>query len=307
MRGFFAVVAPMLHSTRTVRLLLLLGALWAGLGLLPAADAEGRHFLWRVSKDGQTLYLLGSVHVLRAADYPLPQVMEDAFKGSEALVEEIDLSHFDAESAALEMMQVGRYQQGESLKSTLPPAVYQRVVDGARKLGLDTAELDPLRPWLASISIEEAQLLKSGFDPAEGVDRHFAAEAATQHKPVIGLEEPEYQIGLMAKLPDEVQQEMLLQSLSEAAALDGELKTLLDAWHAGDAAALEKILKQDFGDYPQVYRPVVVDRNLAWAPKLEQMSAGGKRYFVVVGALHLVGPDGLLARFEKDGYKVEQL
>jgi hypothetical protein len=139
------------------------------------------------------------------------------------------------------------------------------------------------------------------------VDQHLAAEAKAQHKPLIGLEEPAYQIGLMAHLPDAVQQEMLLQSLSEASSLDGELDTLMQAWRSGDATALEDILKQDFGDYPEVYEPVVAARNRRWAPKLEALLKDNRRCFVVVGALHLVGPDGLLARFQKDGYTVEQL
>ena len=277
------------------------------MGTFPAASAEGKHFLWRVSQGNQSMYLLGSVHVLRAGDYPLPAAMEQAFKDADLLVEEVDLAHFDAESAALEMLQDGSYPQGQSLRTALPAPAYQKVVAGARKLGLDMAQLDPLRPWFASINIEETQLLKSGFDPAAGVDQHFAAEARAQHKPLIGLEEPAYQIGLLAKLPDAVQQEMLLQSLSEAASFDGELESLMSAWRRGDDAALEDILKQDFGSYPEVYEPVVAARNRAWAPKLEAMLRDDRHCFVVVGALHLVGPDGLLARFKKDGFKVEQL
>lgn len=272
-----------------------------------SARAEGKHFLWRVSRGDHVLYILGSVHVLRAADYPLPAAMEDVLRNSDTLVEEIDLAHFDAESASLEMMRAGSYPQGESLKSSLTPSVYQKVADGARKLGLDATQLDAFRPWFASITVEEAQLQKAGFDPAEGVDQHFAAEAEAQHKQIMGLEDPEYQIGLMAKLPDNLQQDMLLQSLSEAASLDTELRVLLDAWRDGDVAALEKILKEDFGDYPEVYRTVVADRNRAWTPRLEALLKDDRRYFVVVGALHLVGPDGLLARFQKDGYTVEQL
>ena len=83
--------------------------------------------------------------------------------------------------------------------------------------------------------------------------------------------------------------------------------SLLNAWHAGDTATLEQVLKADFGPYPAIYQSMLVTRNRNWAPKLEGMLGSGKQYFVVVGALHLVGPDGLLERFRKDGYKVEQL
>lgn len=271
------------------------------------ALADGKHFLWRVSKEGHVMYVAGSVHVLRPEDYPLPPVMESLFRSSAGLVEEIDLTHFDAEGAQLQMMKIGAYPPGQSLKTALPPATYARVKTLAEKQKVDMEMLEPMRPWLASIVLLDNQLVQAGFDSASGVDIHFADEAEGLKKPVIGLEQASYQLGLLAKLPDKAQQDMLLQSLDDAAGLDKDMQKLLGAWHAGDTAALEQELHQEFDPYPEVYKSVVVDRNQAWIPKLESLAISGKQYFVVVGALHLVGPDGLLARFQKDGFKVEQL
>ncbi|MGE5626388.1 MAG: TraB/GumN family protein [Bacillota bacterium] len=275
--------------------------------LSAAAQAEPKHFLWRVTKDSETLYLAGSVHVLRPADYPLPEVMEDAFKSSAGLVEEIDLRHFDAESAQLQMQQQGSYPSGQSLKTALPPAVYQRVAELAARQKVDMAMIEPMRPWLASIVLLDNQLGREGFDPKSGVDIHFSDEADAAGKPVIGLEQAAYQLGLFAKLPDRVQQDLLVQSLDESTTLRQELDELIGAWHDGNTQVLEKELKQEFGGYPEVYQAVLVQRNRAWMPQLEKLMQGGKPYFVVVGALHLVGPDGLLAFFKKDGYEIEQL
>ena len=272
-----------------------------------AAQAEPKHFLWRVTKGMETLYLAGSVHVLRPADYPLPAPLEDAFKASAGLVEEIDLAHFDPESAQLQMMKEGSYPPGQSLKTALPPAVYARVVELAKRQNVDLTMIEPMRPWLASIVLLDNQLGQEGFDPTSGVDIHFADEAEATGKPVIGLEEAQFQLGLLAKLPDKDQQDLLVQSLDESTTLKAEMDELIGAWHDGNTGVLEKELKDEFGAYPEVYRAVFVQRNEAWMPRLEQLMAGGKRYFVVVGALHLVGPDGLLARFQKDGYKIEQL
>ncbi|HLW74665.1 MAG TPA: TraB/GumN family protein [Gammaproteobacteria bacterium] len=272
-----------------------------------AAQAEPKHFLWRVSKGGQTLYLTGSVHVLRPADYPLPAVLEDAFKSSAGLVEEIDLAHFDAESAQLQMIKQGSYPPGQSLKTDLPPAVYAQVVELTKRQKVDLAMIEPMRPWLASIVLLDNQLEQEGFDPESGVDIHFADEAEAAMKPVIGLEEPQFQLGLLAELPDKDQQDLLVQSLDESKTLKAEMDGLIRAWHDGDTGTLEKELKEEFGGYPEVYRAVLVQRNEAWMPRLEELLASGKQYFVVVGALHLVGPDGLLAHFRKDGYQVEQL
>lgn len=272
-----------------------------------SAHADGKHFLWRVSKGDAVMYLAGSVHVLRAGDYPLPAELESAFKSSAGLVEEIDLTHFDAESAQMQMMKIGSYPPGQSLKTALSAPVYKRVQDLAARQRVDMAMLEPMRPWLASIVLLDNQLVHQGYDPGSGVDIHFADEAEAAGKPVIGLEAAEYQLGLLARLSDKAQQDMLLQSLDDAKTVDKDMQTMMAAWRQGDTVALENQLQQEFGPYPEVYRSVVVDRNQTWMPKLESLAASGKTYFVVVGALHLVGPDGLLARFQKDGFKIEQM
>lgn len=272
-----------------------------------AAQAQPKHFLWKISKGDQSLYLAGSVHVLRKSDYPLPQVMEDALKNSYGLVEEIDLSHFDPDEAQLMMMQMGAYPEGHTLKTDLPSTVYARVVELAREQKVDLDNLQQMRPWLASIVLLDAQFAAKGFDAASGVDIHFSYEAQAAGKPSMGLEKTSFQLGLLANLPEKDQEELLLQSLDESKQVKPETDGLIGAWHEGDTAFLEKDLKQQFDRYPDIYEAVLAQRNRDWMPRLEQLLADGKRYFVVVGALHLVGPDGLLARFKKDGYEVEQL
>ncbi|HSN18018.1 MAG TPA: TraB/GumN family protein [Gammaproteobacteria bacterium] len=271
------------------------------------ADGGGKHFLWRVSKGTQVIYIAGSIHVLRPSDYPLPEVLESTFKSSAGLVEEIDLSHYDPESAQLQMMQIGSYPPGHSLKTDLPPTVYQRVVELAKKQKADLEMLEPMKPWLASIVMLDNQLVAEGFDPTSGVDLHFADEAEDAHKPVLGLEKASFQLNLLAQLPEKDQEAMLLQSLDQADSAQSDMDGMMAAWRRGDTASLQKELKEEFGPYPEVYQAILVQRNRNWVPQLEKLAASGRQYFVVVGALHLVGPDGVLASLEKDGYKIEQL
>jgi len=272
-----------------------------------AAAAPARHFLWRISKGRDSLYLVGSLHALNPDNYPLPESMENAFKHSSALVEEINLTTVDTAAMQQEALRMGAYPHGKSLRTELPPDVYQKVTDGAHKLGIDMQRLDHLRPWLGSIAILDMQLKQAGYSASAGVDHHFADEAQMSGKRIIGLETPHFQLRLLANLPAKVQQEILLQSLEQAVNFNKEMQDLIDAWEKGDTAALEKILKHDFGDYPLAYKLLIADRNRAWMPKLQRLMRGGRQYFVVVGALHMVGKEGLLARFKKAGYKVEQL
>jgi len=272
-----------------------------------AAPAGDKHFLWRVSKGDAVIYMAGSIHVLRPRDYPLPDILESTFKASAGLVEEIDLSQFDPESAQLQMMQMGSYPQGQSLATQLPPELYRRVTELAKEQKVDMTMLDPMRPWLASIVLLDNQLTKEGFDATSGVDMHFADEAEALHKPVTGLETAQFQLGMLAKLPDQAQQAMLVQSLEDSADADKQMQAMMDAWRRGDVALLDKQLQAEFGPYPDIYQAILVKRNHSWVPKLESLASSGRQYFVVVGALHLVGPDGVLTSLEKDGYKIEQL
>ncbi|HEY4128063.1 MAG TPA: TraB/GumN family protein [Gammaproteobacteria bacterium] len=272
-----------------------------------ATTPSDKHFLWRVSKSDAVIYIAGSIHVLRPSDYPLPTIMESTFRGSAGLVEEIDISHFDPESAQLQMMNIGSYPAGKSLSTQLPPDLYRRVTELAKQQKVDMTILESMKPWLASIVLLENQLEKQGFDPGSGVDIHFADEADAAHKPVTGLETADYQLGMLAKLSDKAQQTMLVQSLQDAGDTDHEMQAMMDAWRHGDTGMLNKELQAEFGPYPDIYQAILVQRNRAWVPKLETLAASGKQYFVVVGALHLVGPDGVLASLQKDGYKIEQL
>lgn len=279
--------------------------LWSACAL--AVPAGGKHFLWRVSKGDAVIYVAGSIHVLRPSDYPLPDVIESTFKASAGLVEEIDLSHFDAESAQLQMMRMGSYPEGQSLATQLPPDLYHRVTELAKEQRVDMAMIDPMRPWLASIVLLDYQLMKQGFDATSGVDIHFADEAETLHKPIMGLETAQFQLGVLAKLPDKAQQDMLVQSLEDASGADKEMHTMMDAWRRGDTTLLDRELQTEFGPYPDIYQAILVQRNRSWIPQLEKLAGSGKQYFVVVGALHLIGVDGVLALMQKDGYKIEQL
>lgn len=272
-----------------------------------AAGAQPRNFLWRISKGRTTMYLAGSIHTLNPDTYPLPDVMESAFQNSYALVEEVNLTLVDPVNAQEQARQLGTYPPGESLRTELSAAMYQEVASRAQDLGMDMQRLDRLRPWLGSITVLDMQMQQAAFNPSYGLDHHFADEAQISGKRVIGLETTREQLEMLARLPARVQQDMLLQSLQQAGNFLVDVHALIRTWENGDAAGMQRIMQHDFKNYPLAYRRLIVDRNRAWFPRLERLARSGHVYFVVVGAMHLIGPEGLLARFEKAGYKVKQL
>jgi uncharacterized protein YbaP (TraB family) len=148
---------------------------------------------------------------------------------------------------------------------------------------------------------------KAGFDASLGLDRHFYDRATAEGKRVEGLETVDYQVGLFDEMTMEEQDRMLAESLEDVEQARANIVTLTDAWKAGDAAALEQIVLADLKDDPLLYQRLLVDRNRNWLPKIDALFTRTGRAFVVVGAAHLVGPDGLLAMLKAKGYTVEQL
>ncbi|MGD8827123.1 MAG: TraB/GumN family protein [Gammaproteobacteria bacterium] len=280
------------------------GALLLALGLLAAPGVSATPPLFEIQGRHATIYLLGSVHALRADDYPLPAPVRYAYRAAGTLVLEVDLSGDAAMNAARLAMQRGSLPAGRSLQDVLGPTDWARAQKLAGAAGVDLNALAGLRPWLAAMTVSDGQLLKAGFAPGLGVDRHFAQLASRDGKPILGLETLDYQVGLLAGLPDEEQKRFLLQTLEQSADFQRQLGELVRAWRNGDLDGLQKVLKDNFADDPALYRTLLVDRNRHWLERLTAMLGGSGTYFVVVGALHLPGPDGLLQGLREAGYPV---
>ena len=187
------------------------------------------------------------------------------------------------------------------------PATYALVTKRVSDLGLPIEPLKRFKPWMLALTLVEMEWQKAGFDASLGLDRHFYDRARADGKTVQGLETVEYQMSLFDGMTMEEQDRMLAESLEDLDQERANVFELTDAWKAGDAAAVERIVLDDLKDDPVMYQRLLVDRNRNWLPKLDALFARSGRAFVVVGAAHLVGPDGLLAMFRAKGYKVDQL
>jgi uncharacterized protein YbaP (TraB family) len=286
----------------------LAGLLAALLLFEPAAQAQAtRNFLWKVSGAGSDLYLVGSIHLLTKDYYPLNPALDTAFKDATVLVEEADLAEMEAPTAQFTLLTRGMLPANQSLETVLPPATYAMVAKRITALGLPIEALKRFKPWMLAMTLVEMEWQKAGFDASLGLDRHFYDRARTDGKPVQGLETIEYQLSLFDGMTLEQQGKMLKESLEDLDDERANVVKLTDAWKGGDAAAVERIMLDDMKGDPIMYQRLLVDRNRAWLPKLDTLLANRNRAFVVVGAAHLVGPDGLLAMFRAKGYKVVQL
>jgi uncharacterized protein YbaP (TraB family) len=275
--------------------------------LVTAQAAQAKTFAWKATGKGGTIYLVGSIHVMSESFYPLNPALDAAFKDSDLLVEEVDLAEMLDPMAQMNILTRGMLPSTQSLDKLLSAPTLALVQKVTGDLGADGAPLMRFKPWMLAIALQGMELMKAGFDPALGLDQHFYEQAKSVGKPVQGLETVEFQISRFDTMTMEQQDRMLAQTLKELATETATVGKLGDAWKAGDVPAIERIALADLKSDPLMYQRLLVERNKNWMPKIEALFARKGRAIVIVGAAHLVGPDGLLAMLKAKGYTVEQL
>lgn len=268
--------------------------------------APARHFLWTVRSGGNVLYLAGSVHALGKDVYPLPAPFEKAFEASGTLVEEINLAEAESLSAAPILLAKGMYADGRTFDTAVSKETAALVNEKFKQTGLPFEMFRAMKPWMVMLMLTALEAQKMGLDAALGLDKYFYDKATAMKKPVVGLETAEFQIDRFDKMSDKLQEQLLLSTLNDLDSQGAELKGMIAAWQRGDTAGLEKTVLTSFKEYPEAYTSLIVDRNRAWIPQLEKCLSRPMPCFVVVGAAHMVGPDGLLNLLKVKGYKVEQ-
>lgn len=266
--------------------------------------------LWQVSDDDNRIYLLGSFHLLTPEDYPLAASVEAAFADAEQLVFELSPDEMSDPQAGQRMLQAALRTDGTTLESQLPAASWQRLQRYASERGLLIAQWQAYQPWFVALVINIAEMRRVGLDPAHGLDRHFQQRAASANKPGRGLETSASQLQLFAQMSAQEQVEALQDTLDKLDELERETRELHSLWRAGADKALFDRLGRDLQEkYPALYTRIQTARNLAWLPQLQSLldEESDDDALVVVGAMHLLGPDGLVAMLQARGYRVERL
>ena len=276
------------------------------LSLLAAAAQAHPVSLWRLDGQENRVYLLGSVHLLRPEDYPLPEVVYEAYEDAEVLIMELDVDDVDPAEAQAVISQLGIIEDG-SLSELMGPAAYAEARAYAERADIPLALLENSEPWLAAITVEQLMLTRIGFNPDFGIESTLATKAAEDGKEILGLETVRQQLELLDGLSLGAQRALLLQSLEESLEIQQLMDDLIHAWRHGDVEFLEGVMLDGIEKHPELYRAVVAERNRAWFARIVELLADSEDYLVVVGAVHLIGEDGLPALLDENGYRVVQL
>ena len=272
-----------------------------------AGDEAHPVTLWRVAGETNSVYLLGSIHLLREQDLPLPTVIDEAYGDAEIIVMELDMDDMDPVYAQAAFNRAGVRSDGTTLQDLMGDEAYAEAEKIAAQLDIPLEMLAQSEPWLAALTVELMMLYRIGFDPTLGVEMIITQRATADGKPIEGLETIDEQLSFLDGLPLEAQREMLLQTLAEGAALSETIDELIHAWHHGDTAALEEGLLESVGEQDAFTDALIHDRNRRWAATISEWLDDERDYLVVVGALHLVGDLGVPALLDDRGFGIHQL
>jgi uncharacterized protein YbaP (TraB family) len=285
----------------------LLGLALSCVALSASVRADGPlHALWELHGKHNTVYILGSIHVLRPSDYPLAPAVLHAYSDASSILMEVNLAQIDVQRMQTELLASARLPEGKTLPGIMGDARYKRAQALAQEVGVDIGIFDAFAPWFAAEAISQLQLQQLGFQPKSGVEMFFLERARTDGKSVAGLETVHDQIALFDALSMDEQADYLVASLEEAHDLPKEVDAMVHAWASGDTQWFADQMKSEIGRDPVLYDSVLVARNRKWVPKIEALLNDDKNYLVIVGTGHLVGQGSVIALLKKDGIAAAQ-
>jgi uncharacterized protein YbaP (TraB family) len=267
--------------------------------------------LWRAEAPeagGGTLYLLGSVHMGGAAELDLGARVEKAWQSADELVVEIDLSQLPPEEMASLTRRYGKLTPPITLRNVISGETHGQLQAWSALRGIDPASFSSFKPWFVSFTIVQVELQLAGYDAARGVDRHFLDQAGG--RPVVALETVASQLEMMDRLPASLQELMLKDALARVDGFPVETENLLEAWRRGDESRLEGLVFQPLDEFPELgvfYDLVFFQRNQSMARRLAQLGGDAKTRFVVIGAGHLLGDQGVPALLARRGFQVSRV
>lgn len=266
-------------------------------------DGPSEGVFYRVQKDNQTVYLLGSIHIGDTTIYPLNQKIDVAFEEADLLAVEINIEDINETEASQTMMQQGLYQDGTALSTVVEEEVFNDAVGYLSDVGLNEEMINQFQPWFVTMMLSEVALEKSKLTSENGVDKHFITRANEKKLPIISLESVESQIASISSAPVEEQIESLEITLDSMDIYEEELTQLIRVWRSGSIDVIAQL--RDLSEGSE--QLAMDERDVLMTDKIEGFlnEDEGETYFVVVGALHLAGENSIIDLLETRGYSVE--
>jgi len=264
--------------------------------------------VWKVSKGDDFIYLGGTIHMLSDKDYPLPQAFQEAYANTDNVVLETDIRGLEAPELQGRILEAISYQDHRGLSNVLTRDVYKQLEEVLKSRGLPIAVLDKLTPFGAMMTVTQIELQRLGLIGVDGVDLHFTKRAEKDEKPRLSLETVEEQLVFMHSMNDLDPDTVIKSGIEELENMQNVWSGLVSAWRLGDLKQLETMGIDDMkSQFPNMYQTMLVQRNKAWLGDIEALMTNQDKEFVLVGALHMAGEEGLITQLAKRGYTIIQL
>jgi uncharacterized protein YbaP (TraB family) len=275
--------------------------------LLACTGAFAESSVWKVQKDNSVIYLGGTCHILREADYPLPPEFEKAYKAAGMVVFETDLDKLNDQATQQKFLAKAMYSDGSTLDKHLSPKAYSELSAYCESNGIPLKALGQFKPSMIMLTLTVLEFKKLGVTE-KGVDFFFHKLAIQEGKTIGTLETVDEQIDYLLTLADGNEDEFIGHAIKDMMNVEQQFGTLIAAWRSGDAQKLEELLVNELKTKdPKVYKKLIADRNRNWLPLIDAYQKTPRTEFILVGVAHLVGPEGIIEALKKKGYKVEKL
>jgi uncharacterized protein YbaP (TraB family) len=268
--------------------------------------AASKHCIWEVASPSNKVFLLGSLHVLKSDAYPLAKEINNAYSASPKVVFETDIGGMMDPAVQARMLSMGLYPEGESLLENISAEMRRALQKRMADLGLPLEQFARFKPWFLAVTLTTLELQRLGFSPAYGIDVHYFGRAQSDKKVIDFFEPIDFQLDLLGNMGAEDQNAFLGQTLKDLEIAAEMADDMMTYWQKGQADKLYSLLFKSFEGYSEIEDRLLLQRNKDWLDKIEAMLEGPEKVFIVVGAGHLVGPEGVVALLKQKGYKVKQ-
>ena len=272
-----------------------------------ASAADEPAMLWVAQGKQNSVYLLGSIHLLRPTDHPLPSAIELVYDAAEVLVMELDMDNLDYVEVMSTFRELGVLPDDVQLKDLLGEELHAQASAAAEATEIPLELLAQSEPWLATVTVQELLSMRVGFSGDLGVEQYLTDKALADGKPIGGLETVAEQLGYLDGLPMDAQSQWLVHSLVDGLRIEMIVDQLVAAWRKGDIDYLERELLHEARMSPALHDALLVQRNRNWIDRIVAYLDDDQDYLIVVGAAHLVGDDGIVKLLTERDVNVSQL
>ncbi|WP_161568379.1 TraB/GumN family protein [Anaerobacillus alkaliphilus] len=275
-------------------------------------DIGSKGVFYEITYGENTVYLLGSIHIGLPNLYPLHEKVEAAYQNSEYLVVEINSNDIDPMEMMEVMFEIGVYQDGTTIQDHISPDLYEELLGTISELGLNEETVTIFKPWLLADMLESTLLENAGFSLELGIDQYFLSKAEIEKKEILSLETIHDQLNLYSMLLPESQEKALKATIEDQDNTIKQIEELMEMWKHGDIHGLSKlrtIEEDESGDVVDYFYALTDKRDKEMTAKIEDFLKNGQSetFFVVVGALHLVGENSIIDLLKQQGYEVTKV